>query len=58
MKKKQKFAIRTIVWRFLTCLYAPFLYTIDFFENFVIENEYADGHRWSFERTRVDFLRF
>ncbi len=47
-----------IIWRFLLCLYAPFLYVMDFFENMITTpHEYADGEGWSFKRTKVTFLR-
>jgi len=51
--------ILRVIWRFLLCLYAPFLYTMDFFENIISEpHKYADGNGWSFERTKVTFLMY
>ena len=51
--------ILRVIWRFLLCLYAPFLYTMDLFEDIISEpHQYADGDGWSFERTKVTFLMY
>ena len=56
-KKKSKFAIFVVIWRFLLCLWIPIFYFLDTFEHILIESNYADGEDWSWERTKVDILR-
>jgi hypothetical protein len=47
------------LWRLMLCLYAPFLYFIDYFENGIFGNQrYGDGDGWSFARTTVTFLKY
>jgi hypothetical protein len=57
-QKRQSIILR-VIWRFLLCIYAPFLYTMDLFENLISEpHQYADGNGWSFERTKVPFFMY
>lgn len=50
-------AIRRFFWRFFLILLMPWMYISDYFEHQLIEDDYADGDGWSFERTRVSFLQ-
>jgi hypothetical protein len=57
LKKKLIMKINKFIWRFLICLYTPFFYISNFLENLLIDNDYADGYNWDFNRTKIDLLK-
>jgi len=48
------------IWRFLLCLYAPFLYGMDILEALIGDERmrYADGGGYNLDRSKTTFLMY